>query len=217
MTIFGKESEKRERMVEELLEKGPLEDKDKDLKEAMREVQRENFVPWGKKKWSYNPSSALRIPGENATISAPEIYAVAYRNLDLEEGDNFLEIGTGSGYGAALAKEIVGEKGEVTSIEIDEETYEFAKDNLEGYDVDVIPKNGREGYEEKAPYDEISITGAVSEIPDPLREQLKEEGKLVAPVKRTFGQKLVLYEKEGKEMKRKNLLSVKYVPLRQEE
>lgn len=189
------------------------------LKEAMLKVEREKFMKAGYKSMAYDPFTPYPIPGRNATISAPNTYPLFYEALDLKEGDKFLELGTGSGYGAALAKEIVGEEGKVYTIEIDEETYRFAEGNLKnaGYEnrIKIIKDDGSKGYPPEAPYDKISVTAAVLEIPEPLIKQLKKGGKLVAPEESFYFQDLVLLKKED-EIKKKRITTVRYVPLQKE-
>lgn len=94
------------------------------------EVPREEFVPEMYRNYAY-VEVPLPLPGRDATISCPHCYPVFYEALELRENDRFLEVGAGSGYGTALAREIVGEVGGVVTIEIDKETYRFAKRNLE--------------------------------------------------------------------------------------
>lgn len=203
---------RRRRVVERLSREGSI--KSESVEEAMLSVKRENFMPSSYEDKSYDPHNPYPIPGKNASISALDTYALFYEELDLGLGENFLEVGSGSGYGSALAKEIVGDEGDVITLEIDKNTYKFAKNNLRNYEIEIIRKDGRRGYEENSPYDKIAITAATSEIPDPLREQLKEGGKIIAPVnRRTIGQKLTLFEKTNSELKSKPITGVRYVKL----
>jgi len=140
--------------------------------------------------------------------------------LGLKPGDRLLEIGAGSGYGAALARELVGPTGLVVTIEINETTYRFALKNLgrTGYDdIVLVLGDGSLGYPEKAPYDAVCVTAACPEIPQPLIDQLRAPGRLMAPVGDSysfFGQDLVLLLKdEGGRMRRSSLMKVSYVPL----
>ncbi|MDH5768940.1 MAG: protein-L-isoaspartate O-methyltransferase, partial [Nitrospirota bacterium] len=133
------------------------------------------------------------------------------------EGHTFLEIGLGSGYGTALAREIVDSDGLVVSIEIDQVTFEFARKNLmnAGYDDIVLVRgDGGLGYTERSPYDRICITAACIEIPPPLIEQLRIGGRLIAPLIEYRIQNLVLLEKDDKDIKRKTICEVLYVSLR---
>jgi protein-L-isoaspartate(D-aspartate) O-methyltransferase len=128
-----------------------------------------------------------------------------------------MEIGLGSGYGAAVAREVVGPTGLVVSIEIDPVTYEFGKANLEraGYtDVLVVLGDGGLGYSECAPYDRICITAACGEVPAPLLEQLRVGGKLIAPIEEQGLQNLTLLEKGERDISRQTICEVLYIPLR---
>ncbi|NQT08144.1 class I SAM-dependent methyltransferase, partial [Candidatus Bathyarchaeota archaeon] len=125
-----------------------------------------------------------------------------YEPLDLQKGDSFLEVGTGSGYGAALAWEMVGSRERVVTLELDEEAYSFAKMCLAraGYPkVIVVNANGYAGYPEMAPYDKICVTASSESIPSELLQQLKKPGRLVAPLGARVelrGQDLILFKKD---------------------
>lgn len=207
----------RKQMVQRLIKMGIL--KSKRIIEAMLKVPRENFMPKGYIDYAYY-ELPFPLPGngKNQTISCPHSYPLFYEALELKENDKFLEIGTGSGYGAALAREIVGRGGLVVTIEINPITYQFAKKNLEkiGYrDIIIILGDGGEGYPPLAPYDKIAITAACPQIPKPLIEQLKDGGKLIAPIgKSSQIQKLILIEKEDNKIKTKTIDEVLYVPLK---
>ena len=188
------------------------------IAKAMMKVPREEFIPRDYRDYAY-VEVPLPIPGQEATISCPHSYPLFYETLELSENDRFLEVGTGSGYGAALAREIVGKIGRVVTIEIDEKTYKFAKDNLERHqyrDVLVILRDGSLGYPPEAPYDKICITAACPKIPRPLISQMNFGGKLVAPVGRpNCEQDLILLEKEPSgELRERIIDRVLYVPLR---
>ncbi len=203
----------REEKVRWLVSEGFL--KSERIKQAMLKVPREEFIPPLYRDYAYL-EVPLPLPGEKATISCPHSYPLFYEPLGLDKGHKFLEIGLGSGYGTALAREIVGEDGLVVAIEIDPLTFEFAKKNLEnlGYnDVILIKGDGGLGYPELAPYDRICITAACKEVPPPLIEQLKTGGRLIAPVMENGVQNLVLFEKDEK-LRRKVICEVLYVPLR---
>lgn len=186
------------------------------IKDAMLKVPREDFIPLLYRDYAYL-EVPLPLPGENATISCPHSYPLFYEALGLDEGHKFLEVGLGSGYGAALAREIVGSYGLVVSVEIDPLTLEFARKNLEnaGYDDIVLVKgDGGLGYPEMSPYDRICSTAACIEIPHPLIEQLTTGGRLIAPVKEYEVQYLVLLEKVARRIRRKIICEVLYVSLR---
>jgi protein-L-isoaspartate(D-aspartate) O-methyltransferase len=134
----------------------------------------------------------------------------------LERGHRFLEIGTGSGYGAAVAREVVGDTGQVTSIEIDPMTHAFARQNLEraGYaDVVLVLGDGGFGYAPRAPYDRIAITAACTEIPPPLFAQLTLGGRIIAPLVEDSAQRLTVITKHTDATRREVLCDVLYVGL----
>lgn len=196
----------------------------KRVKKAMLKVKREEFMPQELAHKAYHSQIAYSIPGNNATISAPNTYPLFYESLDLGKGDKFLEIGTGSGYGACLAKEVVGEEGQVYSIEIDEITYKFGRKNLRkaGYQgkVKIIKGDGSKGYPHRAPFNKIAVTASVNHVPGPstwpLLKQLKMGGKLIAPEGETLLQNLVLLAKEAENRFRKRWRgAVTYVRLQE--
>jgi protein-L-isoaspartate(D-aspartate) O-methyltransferase len=204
----------REAKVGELHSQGFL--KSERLRKAMLKVPREAFIPSEYRDYAYH-EVPLPLPGEKATISCPHSYPLFYEPLGLDKGHKFLEVGLGSGYGAAIAKEVVGSNGIVVSIDIDPVTFEFAKKNLEnaGYDeIILVRSDGGLGYLELAPYDRICITAACPDIPPPLTDQLKAGGKLIAPVIREETQLLVLLEKTDGHLDRTVICEVLYVNLR---
>jgi protein-L-isoaspartate(D-aspartate) O-methyltransferase len=128
-----------------------------------------------------------------------------------------MEIGLGSGYGTALAREIVGPEGLVVSVEIDPVTLAFGRQNLDrvGYrDVVLVEGDGGLGYPERSPYDRIAVTAACPRIPPPLIEQLATGGRLVMPLLEPGTQNLVLVEKVVGGIRRRVLGDVLYVALR---
>ncbi len=186
------------------------------IRDAMLKVPREDFIPPLYRDYAYL-EVPLPLPGEKATISCPHSYPLFYEPLGLDRGHKFLEVGLGSGYGTALAREIVGQEGLVVSIEIDPMTFEFARKNLEnlGYrDIILVKGDGGLGYPDMSPYDRICITAACIEIPSPLIEQLRIGGKLISPVIEHGVQDLILLEKSEKGVGRKVICEVLYVPLR---
>ena len=189
------------------------------MADAILRVPREEFMDPRYREYSYY-DQPFPIPGDGRqTISAPYMYPVSYEPLGLREGMRLLEIGAGSGYGAALARELVEETGLVVAVEINAVTCEFARENLEraGYgDVKLVLGDGSMGYPEDAPYEAVSITAASPEVPPPLIEQLKAPGKLVGPVggDRYTGQDMLLLEKdESGRVSKRSLMKVVYVPL----
>ncbi len=204
----------REKKVRWLINQGYL--KSERIKNAMLKVPREDFIPPLYKDYAYL-EVPLPLPGKEATISCPHSYPLFYEPLGLDKGHKFLEVGLGSGYGTALAREIVGPDGLVVSIEIDPLTFEFAKSNLEnaGYsDIVLVKGDGGLGYPEMSPYDRICITAACIEIPPPLIKQLPMGGKLIAPLIEYGIQNLVLLEKSEKDIRKKVICEVLYVSLK---
>jgi protein-L-isoaspartate(D-aspartate) O-methyltransferase len=204
----------RESKVRALEAKGYL--KSGRIKQALLRVRREEFIPEEYRDYAYL-EVPLPLPGEQATISCPHSYPLFYEPLGLDLGHRFLEVGIGSGYGAALAREVVGAQGLVVSIEIDPLTYAYAQGNLvrAGYgDIVLVQGDGGQGYAPLSPYDRIAITAACTEIPAPLLEQLRMGGKLIAPVLEQGVQTLTLIEKDAAGINRLCICEVLYVRLR---
>jgi len=186
------------------------------IKEALLKVHREDFIPNKYRDYAYL-EVPLPLPGEQATISCPHSYPLFYEPLGLGKGHKFLEVGLGSGYGTAIAREVVGSDGLVVSVEIDPLTYEFAKRNLENanyHDIVLVKGDGCFGYPEMSPYDSIAVTAACIEIPTPLIEQLNIGGRLIAPVLEDGTQDLILLEKGVKDVQRRAICKVLYISLR---
>jgi protein-L-isoaspartate(D-aspartate) O-methyltransferase len=186
------------------------------IKEAILNVRREDFIPRYYRDYAYL-EVPLPLPGERATVSCPHSYPLFYEALSLDVGNRFLEVGTGSGYGAALAREIVGPGGLVVSIEIDPRTFAFAKRKLvrAGYrDIILVRGDGGLGYSKMSPYDRIAITAACLEVPPPLIEQFSTPGRLIAPVIQQGIQELILYEKGTENVQGQVIAEVLYVCLR---
>jgi protein-L-isoaspartate(D-aspartate) O-methyltransferase len=188
------------------------------IREALLKVPREDFIPREYRDYAYL-EVPFPLPGERATISCPHSYPLFYEPLGLDEGQTFLEVGSGSGYGTAVAKEVVGPEGLVVSIEIDPITFAFARRNLErtGYnDIVLVEDDGGLGYPELSPYDSIAVTAACLDIPTPLVEQLKIGGKLIAPLLKGEhdAQDLTLLERGAKGVQTQTICEVLYVSLR---
>jgi protein-L-isoaspartate(D-aspartate) O-methyltransferase len=205
--------ERREK-VAWLIREGLL--KSERLKEALLKVPREDFILAPYRDYAYL-EVPLPLPGVAATISCPHGYPLFYEPLGLAQGHRFLEVGLGSGYGTALAREVVGDEGLVVAIEIDPLTFDYAKANLEraGYrDVVLVRADGGIGYAELQPYDRIAVTAACREIPPPLLEQLAVGGRLIAPLIVADRQDLVVFEKAATGVRREVVCEVLYVSLR---
>jgi protein-L-isoaspartate(D-aspartate) O-methyltransferase len=210
-TEFEKE---RAAKVGWLVQQGLLESER--IKTALLKVPREIFIPRNYRDYTYL-EVPLPLPGECATISCPHSYPLFYEPLGLDEGHRFLQIGTGSGYGAAVAREVVGPNGLVVSVEIDRRTLSFARKNLEkaGYqDVILARGDGAFGHPDLSPYDRIAITAACLKIPEPLLEQLRTGGRLIAPIIDIKEQFLELLEKGAGGIRRQVICRVLYVRLR---
>ncbi|WP_448578123.1 protein-L-isoaspartate O-methyltransferase [Thermosphaera sp.] len=209
--------EQRSRVVELLVDAGYL--RNPRVIKALLTVPRELFIPEEMKKYAYH-DTPLPI-GWGQTISAIHMVAIMTEELDPEPGNKVLEVGTGSGYQAAVLAEIVAKQdtggGHVYSIERISELASFARKNLEkaGYSehVTVLVGDGTLGYKEAAPYDRVIVTAAAPDIPPPLLEQLGDPGVLVAPVGDQYFQRLLIVEKRnGRNIKRWGIECV-FVPL----
>jgi protein-L-isoaspartate(D-aspartate) O-methyltransferase len=203
----------REAKVAELARRGLL--RSRRLRRAMLAVRRENFIPAPYRDHAYQ-EIPLPLPGERATISCPHSYPLFYEALDLHDGHRFLEVGVGSGYGTALAREVVGPRGIVVAIDIDQTTLAFARKNLERAryaDVILVHGDGGMGYAEHAPYDRICVTAACPAVPQPLIEQLASRGRLIAPVLDRRRQRLTLLERTAEGIRSTIIADVLYVSL----
>lgn len=198
-------------MVREQISERGIEDQE--VLGAMLAVPRHEFVPEEHRNLAY-ADRPLPI-GEGQTISQPYIVALMTELLRIEPGDRVLEVGTGSGYQAAVASHLADS---VLTIEIFESLAENAKRRLGrlGYrNIVVRQGDGYFGWSERAPFDAIVVTAAAGHIPPPLVRQLKPDGRMVIPVGGAFQtQRLVLVEKrpDGTTTTR-NLLPVRFVPL----
>ena len=201
-------AEARLRMVEGQIEARGI--SDTLVLNAMRKVERHRFVPENSREYAY---SDYPLPiGEDQTISQPFIVALMTELLQLDSTKRVLEIGTGSGYQAAILSEIAAE---VFTIEIVESLglrAELLLDSL-GYDnVTVQIGDGYRGWEEAAPFDAILLTAAPTEIPQPLLDQLGEGGRLVAPVG-DKDQILTLVRRINGDLQYTNVSPVRFVPM----
>jgi protein-L-isoaspartate(D-aspartate) O-methyltransferase len=178
---------------------------------AMLKVPRHEFVTEKYKKQSY---ADFPLPiGKDQTISQPYIVALMTQSARLQPEDRVLEIGTGSGYQAAVLAELVKE---VYTIEIIEALATDARSDLKrlGYEnVKVKYGDGYQGWEEFAPFDAILLTAATPEIPQPLIDQLKEGGRMVLPLEGMLFQDLVRITKSKDRLKREKITGVRFVPM----
>ncbi len=177
---------------------------------AMRRVPRHHFIPDAESKDAYGD---FPLPiGHAQTISQPYIVAYMTDALKLQPGEKVLEIGTGSGYQAAILAELGVQ---VLTIEIVKPLAQFARDNLSklGYDqVMVQAGDGYQGWPEERPFDAIIITAAPDHIPSPLLEQLAVGGRLILPVG-DQSQSLVLIRRTEEGYQKTELLPVRFVPM----
>lgn len=202
-------AEQRERMVKTQIRARGI--TDPGVLKAMESVPRHKFVPAAYQKQAYI-DSPLPI-GAGQTISQPYIVALMTEVLDLEKTDRVLEIGTGSGYQAAVLASICDS---VFSIEVIEMLGLNSEKVLKetGYDnVYVKIGDGYQGWPEKSPFDAIMVTCAPTHVPQPLRDQLKEGGKMIIPVGESYAQELVLMVKRKGKLDREDLIPVRFVPM----
>lgn len=185
--------------------------KNRKVLDAMRKVERHKFVP---KNYMNSAYEDYPLPiGEGQTISQPYIVALMTEVLDPDITKKVLEIGTGSGYQAAVLAETFQS---VYSIEIVEVLGKRAEKTLAelGYsNVKVKIGDGYKGWKEYAPFDAIIVTCAPSHIPQPLKDQLAEGGRMVIPVGEKFDQQLILLTKEKGVLKQKAIIPVIFVPM----
>ena len=166
---------------------------------AFRDVNREYFVPENLKSRAYEDIPLPLIRGK--TISQPTTVMLMTHTLELQPGEKVFELGTGSGYQAAIIAKIVGDKGKVITTEIMPELVSFAKQNLAKTNiknVEIYEEDGSQGIPGKK-FDKIIITASCREFPKPLLEQLKPEGIIVGPVGNKYEQEMVhgIKDKDG--------------------
>ena len=185
--------------------------RDERVLDAMRTVPRHLFVPENSRHLAYH-DGPLTI-GQGQTISQPYIVALMTEALALEGHERVLEIGTGSGYQAAILSCLVSY---VYTVERIPELANGAEALLQelGYDnIQICISDGTLGWSEYAPYQGIIVTAASPEIPEPLTDQLAEGGRLVAPIGGSWSQSLVRVRKKSGRLQRQELTSVAFVPL----
>ncbi len=212
--------DERHRLIENLKRYGYL--KSQRVIEAMESVHRELFLPQSQISSSYedHPQSI----GYGQTISAPHMNAMMCELLELKPKMKLLELGSGSGYHAALCAYLVKgakqeEDGHIFTIERIPELAEFARHNIEkaglGPLVTVICKDGTEGLPEYQPYDRILVTAAAPTIPEPIKCQLGIGGRIVIPVgAKQFSQDLIVLDRvDEKNWKQETICGVVFVPL----
>ncbi len=184
---------------------------DEQVLTAMNEVPRHEFVPEDARPYAYQDSP--QPIGHGQTISQPYIVAFMTEKLAPRKTDRVLEIGTGSGYQAAVLSSLVQD---VYSIEIIDELADKAARTLArlGYqNVHVRSGDGFRGWPEHAPFDAVIVTCAPDEIPEPLIDQLKDGGRMVIPVGDATSQTLYVFEKRSGKLEQKEVLPVRFVPM----
>jgi protein-L-isoaspartate(D-aspartate) O-methyltransferase len=181
--------------------------------DAMRTVPREAFVPEHLQESAYL-DSPLPI-GRGQTISQPHVVAFMIEALDLQGGEKVLEIGAGSGYAAAVLGQIAGQ---VYAIERIRELADRARETLDtlGYgNVQIRHGDGTLGWPEEAPFDAIAVAAGAREVPEPLKQQLKQGGRVIIPVGRNalFQQLMRITRVSQSEYAEEDLIAVRFVPL----
>ena len=201
--------EKADQMVEKQIEKRGV--KDPRVLKVMRDIPRHLFIPPHLEKIAYN-DGPLPI-GEGQTISQPYIVALMTELLELKGDEKILEIGTGSGYQAAVLSALASE---VFSIEIVKNLVDSAAVRLDklGYkNVTTHWGDGYKGWSDQAPFDGIIVTAAPDKIPQPLIDQLKTGGRLVVPVGTRHQELKVITKNEDGSIQSKNIIPVRFVPM----
>ncbi|HTH19933.1 MAG TPA: protein-L-isoaspartate(D-aspartate) O-methyltransferase [Candidatus Udaeobacter sp.] len=199
----------RQRMVEQQLK--PRGIKDERVLAAMTKVPREEFIPLDARADAYE-DGPLPI-GYDQTISQPYVVAFMTEQLRPKQNDRVLEIGSGSGYQAAILAELMAE---VYTVEIVPPLGKTAEATLKrlGYkNVHIKVGDGYKGWPEEAPFDAIIVTCAPEKVPQPLVDQLEEGGRMVIPVGERFAQQLHLFEKKNGQLKESVTLPVRFVPM----
>ncbi len=200
----------KERLIKYWLKEGII--KDKKLIEAFKSVPREKFIM---EYYLDDAYGDYPLPiGGGQTISQPTTVMIMVNALELKKTDKVLEVGAGSGWCAAIISKLCKK---VITTEIIPELAEFARNNLKKCRINnakVIYYDGSGGYEKEAPYDAIIVTAACPSIPEPLIGQLKDGGRLIAPVQSLLGQSMIKITKSGKETTEENLGSFMFVPLK---
>ncbi|MBI2129298.1 protein-L-isoaspartate(D-aspartate) O-methyltransferase [Candidatus Woesearchaeota archaeon] len=189
--------------------------KNEKVLEAFKAVPREEFILGGYEHDAYGDYPLPIHAGQ--TISQPTTVMIMTDALDAKEGQKILEIGTGSGYQAAILSKLAGEKGKVITTEIIKELADFSKNNIKKLKINnikILHSDGSEGYAKEAPYDRIIVTAACPKIPQPLIDQLKEGGIIVAPVESVLGQEMVKGIKKNGKLITASLGYFTFVPLK---
>jgi protein-L-isoaspartate(D-aspartate) O-methyltransferase len=202
----------RQRMVDRHLKFRGI--KDERVLTAMAKVPREEFIPANMRADAYE-DGPLPI-GYDQTISQPYIVAFMTEQLRPKQSDRVLEIGSGSGYQAAILAELVADVYTIDIVEPLAKTAEATLQRLGYKNVHVKVGDGYKGWPEEAPFDAVIVTCAPEKVPQPLVDQLKEGGRMVIPVGERFAQQLYLLEKKNGQLKQSATLPVRFVPMLRE-
>ena len=202
----------RQRMVQEQLK--PRGVKDERVLAAMAKVPREEFIPADARPGAYE-DGPLPI-GYDQTISQPYIVAFMTEQLRPRPSDRVLEIGSGSGYQAAILAELVADVYTIDIVEPLVKTAEATLQRLSYKNVHIKVGDGYKGWPEEAPFDAVIVTCAPEKVPQPLVDQLKDGGRMVIPVGERFAQQLYLLEKKNGQLKESATLPVRFVPMLRE-
>ena len=198
--------------IDELILEVSREVRDPAVLAALRAVPRERFVPTEARRWAWE-NRALAI-GHGQTISQPTIVGLMTEAAAISSDDRVLEIGTGSGYQAAVIAQLAYK---LVTVEVVDELRERAATLLVelGIDnVEVLPAGDVLGAPEHGPYDAILVTAAAPDLPPPLIDQLAEGGRIVAPIGHRDSQELVVATKRGDALEQRSLGGCRFVPLR---
>jgi protein-L-isoaspartate(D-aspartate) O-methyltransferase len=210
---YGRQKERDAMVATQLKGFGRTTITDPDVLKAMLKVPRHLFIPRGRRRFAYDDTP---VPiGYGQTISQPYIVALMTQALGLKPGMKVLEVGTGSGYQAAILAEITPH---VFSIEIIDPLYRAAQDRLGEMGYESITLRNGDGYygmEDHAPFDRIIVTCAALHVPPPLYKQLKPSGRMIIPVGGRYETQRLLLVRKGKDGKRRSrsLELVRFVPL----
>jgi protein-L-isoaspartate(D-aspartate) O-methyltransferase len=204
----------RKFMVKRLIREGRI--SKPEVIKAMEAIPRELFVLPENRSMAYH-DTPLSI-GKGQTISAPHMVGIMVEALDLKPGHKVLEVGAGSGYHSAIVAEIVKPAGKVYSVEIISDLVEYARDNIKNAglnnEVEIILGDGSIGLKDHAPFDRIFVACASPDIPPPLLDQLKNDGKLLIPAGEGFYSELIECHRVNDEIKKKNLGGCAFVPMK---
>ena len=199
----------REQLIRNVLVPNGI--KDPRVLKAVGDTPRHEFVP---KKYAHQAYQDIAIPiGESQTISSPFIVALMTQSLEPKPTDKVLEIGTGSGYQAAILSPLVQEVYTIEIVEdLGENTKKFLAD-MNYANVHCLIGDGFKGWKEHAPFDKIIVTCSPEKVPEPLIDQLKEGGLMIVPVGERYQQMLFLMRKVGGKMEREALQPTLFVPM----